>query len=93
MMPQQALLPDRLLPGGPAMAVDAVRRAAADGSQPPSDSARGAILAGWAVILLFFGGFGAWAVTAPLNGAVVGGRRSSRSKAIARACSISKAAS
>jgi epimerase transport system membrane fusion protein len=38
----------------------------------PSDSARGAILAGWAVILLFFGGFGAWAVTAPLNGAVVG---------------------
>ncbi|MCV0395634.1 MAG: HlyD family type I secretion periplasmic adaptor subunit [Rhizobiaceae bacterium] len=38
----------------------------------PSDSARGAILAGWATLLVFFGGFGTWAATAPLNGAVVG---------------------
>lgn len=38
----------------------------------PSDSARGAILAGWVTIALFFGGFGTWAATAPLNGAVIG---------------------
>lgn len=28
-------------------------------------------LIGWAIIMLFFGGFGAWAAIAPLNGAVV----------------------
>jgi HlyD family type I secretion membrane fusion protein len=38
----------------------------------PSDSATGAVRAGWAIILLFFGGFGYWATTAPLNAAVVG---------------------
>lgn len=38
----------------------------------PSDSARGSVRAGWIVILLFFGGFGIWSVTAPLNAAVVG---------------------
>jgi HlyD family type I secretion membrane fusion protein len=40
---------------------------------PPavSDSMRSAAIAGWAIILIFFGGFGAWAVTAPLHGAVV----------------------
>ncbi len=38
---------------------------------PPRDSARGAIIAGFAILLVFFGGFGAWAVTAPLNSAVV----------------------
>ena len=27
---------------------------------------------GWLILVLFFGGFGTWAVTAPLNGAVVG---------------------
>ena len=32
---------------------------------------RSAAIAGWAIIAIFFGGFGAWAVTAPLNGAVV----------------------
>jgi multidrug resistance efflux pump len=32
---------------------------------------RSAAIAGWAIILIFFGGFGAWAVTAPLHGAVV----------------------
>src|SRR4029453_17071314 len=30
-----------------------------------------AAIAGWVIILIFFGGFGAWAVTAPLHGAVV----------------------
>ena len=38
----------------------------------PSDSAAGAVRAGWIVILLFFGGFGIWSVTAPLNAAVMG---------------------
>ena len=28
-------------------------------------------IVGWAIIVLFFGGFGAWAAIAPLNGAVV----------------------
>jgi HlyD family type I secretion membrane fusion protein len=32
---------------------------------------RSAAIAGWAIIVIFFGGFGAWAVTAPLHGAVV----------------------
>lgn len=38
----------------------------------PNDSARGPARAGWIIILLFFGGFGLWAATAPLNAAVVG---------------------
>jgi HlyD family type I secretion membrane fusion protein len=37
----------------------------------PSDSIKGVALAGWTIIGLFFGVFGAWAVSAPLNGAVV----------------------
>ena len=37
----------------------------------PSNSARGAIRAGWIIVLVFFGGFGTWAMMAPLNGAVV----------------------
>lgn len=37
----------------------------------PSDSIRSVALAGWIIIGLFFGVFGAWAVSAPLNGAVV----------------------
>ncbi len=37
----------------------------------PRDSARGPIIVGFTILLVFFGGFGAWAVTAPLNGAVV----------------------
>jgi len=40
--------------------------------RPPSDSARGPVIAGIVVLAVFFGGFGAWAVTAPLNGAVMG---------------------
>jgi epimerase transport system membrane fusion protein len=35
------------------------------------DSAKGAAIAGWCIIAVFFGGFGIWAATAPLNGAVV----------------------
>jgi epimerase transport system membrane fusion protein len=45
--------------------------ASVDEPPPPRDSARGAIIAGFAILLVFFGGFGAWAVTAPLNSAVV----------------------
>jgi HlyD family type I secretion membrane fusion protein len=37
----------------------------------PSDSIRGVATTGWLVIVLFFGVLGTWAVTAPLNGAVV----------------------
>ena len=37
----------------------------------PSDSIRSVALAGWIIIGLFFGVFGAWAIFAPLNGAVV----------------------
>ena len=46
-------------------------RPEADQPTPPSDSARGRFIVGFAIIAVFFGGFGAWAVTAPLNGAVV----------------------
>ncbi|MBR1126687.1 HlyD family type I secretion periplasmic adaptor subunit [Bradyrhizobium iriomotense] len=38
---------------------------------PPSDSIRRIALAGWVIVAVFFGGIGAWALTAPLNGAVV----------------------
>ncbi|WP_083633175.1 HlyD family type I secretion periplasmic adaptor subunit [Bradyrhizobium sp. NAS96.2] len=37
----------------------------------PSDSIRNIALAGWLIIAVFFFGLGTWAVTAPLNGAVV----------------------
>lgn len=37
----------------------------------PSDSARGVLIAGIVVVAIFFGGFGTWAITAPLHGAVV----------------------
>src|ERR1051325_10806813 len=37
----------------------------------PNDSMRGVSMAGWIIIGLFFGVLGTWAVTAPLNGAVV----------------------
>ena len=39
--------------------------------RPLSDSAWKAVLAGIAIIAIFFGGFGSWAFTAPLNSAVV----------------------
>ena len=38
----------------------------------PSDSIKQVALTGWLIIAVFFGGFGLWALTAPLNGAVVG---------------------
>lgn len=37
----------------------------------PNDSIRHVAVAGWLIIAVFFGGIGTWAVTAPLNGAVV----------------------
>ncbi|WP_050628918.1 HlyD family type I secretion periplasmic adaptor subunit [Bradyrhizobium viridifuturi] len=37
----------------------------------PSDSIKHVALAGWIIIMIFFGGLGTWAATAPLNGAVV----------------------
>src|SRR6266404_9500441 len=49
-----------------------LRGKTAIGDRPPSDSIRRVALAGWLIIAIFFGGFGTWAVTAPLNGAVVG---------------------
>ncbi len=46
-------------------------RTGAGNDEAPSDSIRKARLAGWMIIAIFFGGFGGWAVFAPLNGAVV----------------------
>src|SRR3954464_3146116 len=37
----------------------------------PNDSIGRIALVGWLIIAAFFGGLGTWAVTAPLNGAVV----------------------
>ena len=42
------------------------------GEEAPSDSIRRIALAGWLIVAVFFGGIGAWAATAPLNGAVIG---------------------
>jgi HlyD family type I secretion membrane fusion protein len=42
------------------------------GDEVPSDSIKRVALAGWLIVAIFFGGIGSWAVTAPLNGAVVG---------------------
>src|SRR3954451_16091614 len=46
-------------------------RPIAPGATRPSESIRKVALAGWTIIALFFGVFGAWALSAPLNGAVV----------------------
>jgi multidrug efflux pump subunit AcrA (membrane-fusion protein) len=48
----------------------ATKASAGDGA--PSDSIKRVALAGWLIIAIFFGGIGSWAVTAPLDGAVVG---------------------
>src|SRR5882757_5812847 len=48
------------------------RGTGAIGDRPPSDSIKRVAFAGWLIIAIFFGGIGTWAVTAPLNGAVVG---------------------
>jgi HlyD family type I secretion membrane fusion protein len=42
-----------------------------DNDNAPPDSIRHVALAGWLIIAVFFGGIGTWALTAPLNGAVV----------------------
>jgi HlyD family type I secretion membrane fusion protein len=52
-------------------AISPVRKISS-GDEAPSDSIRHVALAGWLIIAIFFGGIGSWAVTAPLNGAVVG---------------------
>ena len=44
---------------------------AAAQARGPDESIRGVSTAGWIIIGLFFGVLGTWAVTAPLNGAVV----------------------
>ena len=49
-----------------------LRAKGAVGDRPPSDSIKRVAFAGWLIIAIFFGGIGTWAVTAPLNGAVVG---------------------
>jgi HlyD family type I secretion membrane fusion protein len=48
------------------------RTTKAVGDSAPSDSIKRVALTGWLIIAVFFGGIGAWAATAPLNGAVVG---------------------
>jgi HlyD family type I secretion membrane fusion protein len=47
------------------------RQALTDYDQEISDSPRRYAVIGWVILLLFFGGLGAWAAIAPLNGAVV----------------------
>ncbi|WFU36304.1 HlyD family type I secretion periplasmic adaptor subunit [Bradyrhizobium brasilense] len=47
------------------------RRELANKDGTPNDSIRSIALAGWLIIAIFFFGLGTWAVTAPLNGAVV----------------------
>ncbi|MBR0939467.1 HlyD family type I secretion periplasmic adaptor subunit [Bradyrhizobium jicamae] len=47
------------------------RRTSVIGDVSLSDSIRQVALTGWLIIAVFFGGIGTWAVTAPLNGAVV----------------------
>src|SRR3954451_19002998 len=56
------------------MRLDAISygRKISSGDGAPNDSIKRVALAGWLIIAVFFGGIGAWAATAPLNGAVVG---------------------
>jgi membrane fusion protein, type I secretion system len=65
--PAATLTAARRSPPAPAATSTAARR----GPPAVSDSMRWAAIAGWSIIAIFFGGFGAWAVTAPLHGAVV----------------------
>ena len=53
----------------PGAAPDGTKRANNDST--PNDSIRHIAVAGWLIIAIFFLGIGTWAVTAPLNGAVV----------------------
>src|SRR5579872_233697 len=52
-------------------AVAAPGQALAEYEVEISDSPRRYAVIGWVILLLFFGGLGAWAAIAPLNGAVV----------------------
>jgi len=40
-------------------------------AEVPDDSHKKYAIWGWVILIVFFGGFGGWAMTAPLNGAVV----------------------
>jgi len=51
--------------------ISAMQPPAVTDAMGASDSFRGSAAAGWFIILAFFGGFGGWSLTAPLNGAVV----------------------
>jgi HlyD family type I secretion membrane fusion protein len=59
------------LPVNPSPAISPPSLPAAPGPIPPDDSHKKYAIWGWAILILFFGGFGGWAMTAPLNGAVV----------------------
>jgi len=52
-------------------AVPSAAAAAAASESLPDESLKRYSIAGWLILAIFFGGFGAWAATAPLNGAVV----------------------
>ena len=54
-----------------ATAMPQARPPAAPPAEPENESIRSALIAGWSIIALFFGVLGAWAMSAPLNGAVV----------------------
>jgi HlyD family type I secretion membrane fusion protein len=47
------------------------QRGAGSADLVPDESLKRYSLAGWIILALFFGGFGFWSMTAPLNGAVV----------------------
>lgn len=52
-------------------AVPVTAQDAASSEALPDELLRKYSVAGWIILAVFFGGFGAWAATAPLNGAVV----------------------
>jgi HlyD family type I secretion membrane fusion protein len=61
-----------VVPPRPMRSPGVSRTTKAVGDGAPSDSIKRVALTGWLIIAVFFGGIGAWAATAPLNGAVVG---------------------
>jgi HlyD family type I secretion membrane fusion protein len=61
-----------MVPTRPMRSPGVSRATKAVGDGAPSDSIKRVALTGWLIIAVFFGGIGAWAATAPLNGAVVG---------------------
>src|SRR6266852_920206 len=60
-----------LAPVRPAPVAPVLKPPHAEPEKRASDDANRYILAGLAIVAVFFGGFGTWAVTAPLNSAVV----------------------